>query len=386
MNRVLNLLALVVFSSALFTRSVDPIVPQIAQALNVEPGTAALVSTAYALPYALIQPVLGALADMFDKTRLILMSLAVIALATVACVFVTNFEMLVVARIVAGIAAGGMIPITFALVGDLFPVAERQVAMGRVLFAVMTGNLLGASCAGVIADLFGWRAVFVSMAGLGFLVFAIALPGLRGTGRAVGGFTLSQLGPNYRAIFGNPMAKICFGAVFLEAVFMYGVFPHLASLLQAGGETRASIAGIVIAGFGLGGIIYSLRVAFLLDVLGEMRMMRLGGVLMGASIAFIALRAPWQADFVDFVVLGLSFYLLHAVIQIYAGELAPQARGSALALHSFFFFLGQAAGPAVYSVGIATVGVSAVLCAGAVVLAITGFVCAHYLRRQPLPR
>ena len=61
----------------------------------------------------------------------------------------------------------------FAFVGDLVPVAQRQVAMGRILFALMTGNLLGALAAGAVADLFGWRAVFFVMSGLGLIVFAI---------------------------------------------------------------------------------------------------------------------------------------------------------------------------------------------------------------------
>ena len=381
MSNLLNLLALVVFSSALFTRAVDPIVPQIAIDLDVLPGTAALVSTAYTLPYALTQPALGALADMFNKARLILISLALITVTTLAGAFVTSFELLVISRIVAGIAAGGMIPIVFAFVGDLVPVAQRQVAMGRILFAIMTGNLLGALAAGAVADLLGWRAVFVVMSGLGLIIFAISLPRFRGAGRAGGRFDLSSVGPNYRTIFRNPLAKICFGAVFLEAVFMYGLFPHLATLLYAAGETRASIAGIVLAGFGIGGAIYGLRVSFFLERLGEQWMMRTGGLLMGFCLAFVVLRTPWQAEFINFMILGLSFYLLHAVIQIYASELAPEARGSAMALHSFFFFLGHAAGPAVYSLGLATVGINPVLLTGAVVLAGTGLVCGHYLRR-----
>jgi predicted MFS family arabinose efflux permease len=382
-NNLLNLLALVVFSSALFTRAVDPIVPQIAIELNVLPGTAALISTAYTLPYALTQPAIGALADMFNKARLILISLALITVATFAGAFVTSFELLVISRVVAGIAAGGMIPIVFAFVGDLVPVAQRQVAMGRILFAIMTGNLLGALAAGAVADLLGWRAVFLVMSGLGLIVFAVSLPRFRGAGRAGSGFDLSSVGPNYRAIFRNPLAKICFGAVFLEAVFMYGLFPHLATLLYAAGETRASIAGIVLAGFGIGGAIYGLRVSFFLERLGEQWMMRTGGLLMGLCLAFVVLRTPWQAEFVNFMILGLSFYLLHAVIQIYASELAPEARGSAMALHTFFFFLGHAAGPAVYSLGLATVGINPILLTGALVLAGTGLVCGHYLRRSP---
>ena len=64
------------------------------------------------------------------------------------------------------------------------------------------------------------------------------------------------------------------------------------------------------------------------------------------------MRLHWPVEFVNFVLLGFGFYMLHAVIQIYASELAPTARGSAMALHSFFFFFGQAIGPIVYGAGL----------------------------------
>ena len=96
-----------------------------------------------------------------------------------------NFEILVAGRVIAGLAAGGVVPISFALVGDKVPVAERQVAMGRLLFAIMTGNLLGATCAGVVGDLVGWRGVFFVT---GVLRrdrdCAVAVPGFRGLSEA----------------------------------------------------------------------------------------------------------------------------------------------------------------------------------------------------------
>lgn len=375
---------MVVFASSLFMRSTDPIIPQIALGLNVEPTTAALLSTFFSLPYALIQPVLGALADMFSKSRLMLLCLLILAAATLVCALATSFEVLMGARMVAGLAAGGVVPISFALIGDKVPIAERQVAMGRLLFAIMTGNLLGATCAGVVGDLVGWRGVFFVLSGFGTLVFLIAVPGFRQVKEATGRFDLSTLGPNYRAIFSNPLAKICFGAVFFEAVFMYGVFPHMATLLHQAGETRASIAGVVIAGFGIGGALYGVLVSRLLRVLGETGMMRIGGTVMGLCLVVIAMRVSWPVEFVNFFALGLGFYMLHAVIQIYASELAPAARGSAIALHSFFFFLGQAAGPIIYGVGLQTVGIAPILLVGAVVLTIVGFVCAAWLRRPQM--
>jgi predicted MFS family arabinose efflux permease len=381
MNRTLNLLAFVVFVSALFIRSTDPVIPQIATGLNIEPATAALLSSAFTLPYALVQPVLGALADMFSKARLMLLCLLLVTAATLACGFAPDFKILLIGRVIAGLASGGVVPIAFALVGDKIPVRERQVAMGRLLFAIMTGNLLGATLAGVVGDLVGWRGVFFATGALGAVVLAISLPGFRGEADAGGRFDLTTLGPNYRAIFSNPLAKICFGAVFLEAVFMYGVFPYIATMLHEAGETRASIAGIVIGGFGVGGALYGVMVSRLLGYLGETRMMRTGGTIMALCLVSIAARAPWPAEFANFLLLGFGFYMLHAVIQIYASELAPAARGSAMALHSFFFFLGQAVGPVVYGAGLSSIGINPVLWFGAAVLFVVGLTCAQWLRR-----
>ncbi|MBS0534600.1 MAG: MFS transporter [Proteobacteria bacterium] len=381
MNRVLTIIAFVAFASALFTRSVDPIIPQIADSLGTDAATAALLSTAYALPYAIVQPLLGLLADMFNKAKLMLICLAVVAAATIAGALVTSFPLMMASRAITGMGSGGLVPIAFAILGDLVPVNRRQVAMGRLLFAIMSGNLLGATAAGFIGDLFGWRAVFTVMAVLGFAILVVAIPSLRGVGHRGGGFDLSVMRSGYSAIFTNRLAKFCFGAVAVEGALMYGVFPHLAALFHDMGETRASIPGLVIGGFALGGVIYSVRVSLLLRLFGENWMMRIGGVLMGLTIAFIALRAPWQADVVDFAVLGLGFYMLHGVIQIYASELAPAARGSAMALHSFFYFLGQAAGPAIYAVGFAAAGVTPTLLISGVLLVLNGLIAGHYLRR-----
>jgi predicted MFS family arabinose efflux permease len=379
---MLNLVALMVFASSLFMRSADPVIPQIAVGLRVEPSTAALLSTAFSLPYALVQPVLGALADMMSKVRLMLLCLLIVTTASIAAGFATSFEMLMAARVIAGVASGGVVPIAFAIIGDKVPVAQRQVAMGRILFAIMTGNLLGATVAGVVGDLTSWRGVFLVTGGFGLAVLLVAVPGFRGFAETPGRADLSVLIPNYRRILSNPLAKYCFGAVFLEAMFMYGVFPYIATLLHQAGETRASIAGIVIGAFGIGGALYGVFVSKVLPRLGETRMMRFGGLTMGFCLVVIAANYPWPVEFANFLLLGFGFYMLHAVIQIYASELAPAARGSAMALHSFFFFMGQAVGPIIYGFGLRTVGIAPLLLLGAGVLAAVGMVCSRKLRRH----
>jgi len=381
MGRVLNLMAFVIFATSLFMRSVDPVIPQIASGLNVEPTTAALLSTGFTLPYALIQPVLGALADMFSKARLIAVCMFIGGITTLACGMVTNFETLMALRVLAGMTAGGIFPIAFALAGDRIPVAQRQVAFGKLLFAAMSGNLLGASGAGVIGDLIGWRGVFFATGAIDLIALAFAIPGFRGMNETPGRFDLSSFIPNYRAIFRNPLAKYCFGAVFVEAVFMFGVFPYMATMLHTEGVTSASIAGVVIGGFAIGGIIYTVTVSRLLNHFAERRLMATGGMTMAFCLVVIALRMPWPVELANFALLGFGFYLLHGCIQVYVTELAPSARGSAMAGHSFFFFVGQAVGPVVYGLGLHSVGITPVLLFGAAMLTATGWICALRLRR-----
>jgi MFS transporter, DHA1 family, inner membrane transport protein len=382
MGRTINLLALVVFATSLFMRSVDPVIPQIAHGLNVAPTTAALLSTGFTLPYALVQPVLGALADMFSKTRLMAACMLILGIATLAGGLAVNFEMLMGLRILAGITAGGVFPIALAIAGDRVPVKQRQVAISRLLFAAMTGNLLGASGAGVVGDLIGWRGVFFLTGAIDLIALTLAIPGFRGMNETAGRFDLSTFIPNYRAVFRNPLAKYCFGAVFVEAIFLFGVFPYMAVMLRSEGVTQASIAGVVIAGFGIGGIFYAMLVSWLLATIGEQRLMAAGGMVMAICLLMIALRAPWPVEFANFVLLGFGFYLLHGCIQVYVTELAPTARASATAGHSAFFFLGQATGPVIYGLGLSSgIGITPVLIVGAVMLTLTGWTCALRLRR-----
>ncbi len=386
MPSIINLMAFVIFATSLFMRALDPVIPQIAHGLGVTQTTAALLSTGFTLPYALIQPVLGALADMLSKGRMIMVCMLILGLSSLAAAVAPSFEVLMGLRIVAGIAAGGVFPVAMAIAGDQVPVAQRQVAISRLLFAAMGGNLLGASGAGVVGDLIGWRGVFVLTGVIDLLALALAWPGFRNMGEAAGRFDLSTLVPNYRAVFRNPLAKYCFGAVFLEATFLFGVFPYMASMLRTEGVNSASIAGVVIAGFGIGGIVYTFVVSWMLNHLGEKRMMAGGGMVMAFSLIVIALRAPWPVEFINFMVLGFGFYMLHGCIQVYVTELAPTARASATAGHSSFFFIGQAVGPVVYGLGLSSgIGIVPVLVGGAVMLTATGWICALRLRREPAP-
>ena len=278
---VLKIVFLVVFASTLFSRVVDPVVPQIAADLLVDVKTAALLSTAFTLPYALTQPVLGTIADFFGKTRLMNMSLLIVSITALICAVATSFSLVFAMRVAAGLVAGGVFPVAMALVGDLVPIHQRQVMIGRLLAVGLTGNVLGAAIAGVIGDLFGWRGIFAVIGAFGLIITVAAFYILRSfpVPKPRPAFNLAAVKANYRSIFADPRAKFCFGSVFFEGIFIHGIFPYVAILLLASGEARASIAGLVIAAFGLGGVIYSLSVPALVDRFAERRLMLIGGAL-----------------------------------------------------------------------------------------------------------
>ena len=372
-----------VFAQTLFTRAIDPVIPMIADDLAIDVKTAALLSSAYTFPYALVQPAVGVTGDFFGKTRLMNLCLLVVALSALVCAVATNFSLLVAMRVAAGLVAGGVFPVAMALTGDLVPVNQRQVAIGRLLAVGLTGHLVGSSIAGVIGDLFGWRGVFVILGSFGLIVTIAAFFAFRGVvAPPPARFSRAAVLANFRDIFADPRAKVCFISVFFEAVFIHGLFPYVALLLLAIGETRASIAGLLIAVFAVGGVFYSLSVPFLIAHVRERYLMVAGGLLAATGLILIALHFPWTWQIAIYGIFGFGFYLLHGCIQVHVTELSQTARGAAASLHSSFFYLGQAVGPVVYGYGFAHGGPEPSIFVGAAVVMTVGLTCSRLLRHR----
>jgi len=379
---VLKIVALVVFAQTIFTRAVDPVVPMIAADLSVEVKTAALLSTAFALPYALVQPILGVAGDFFGKTRLMSICILIVSLSALVCAVATSFSLLMAMRITAGLVAGGIFPIAIALLGDLVPIQQRQIAIARLLGVALTANVLGAAISGIIGDLFGWRGVFGILGTFSLVVAGMAYLALRKVKVSEPvPFDRKIVIANFRGILSDPRAKICFGAVFLEAIFIQGLFPYVAILLAGIGETRASVAGLLIGSFAAGGIAFALVVPYVVARVPERTQMIAGGTMAAAGLALIALHFPWPAQVAIYCGFGLGFYLLHGCIQLHVTDLSQTARGAAASLHSSSFYLGQAVGPVIYGVGFSHGGPEPTLFVGAAVILGVGFVCAHMLRR-----
>ncbi len=220
----------------------------------------------------------------------------------------------------------------------------------------MTGNLLGSSAAGVIGDFFGWRGV-LTVLGLLVIVASVAVwIGFRrgGVSSPTRGVDFSTLKHGYRTILKNPNARVCFTAVFIEGLCVLGLFPFVAAFLFELGETRASIPGVVIAAFAVGGLLYTMSVSRLLPRIGVKGLMIGGAAAVALQFVAIAFGPRWEIQAVCFLIMGWGFYCLHGSLQVFSSDLAPEARASALSLHAFCFFMGQAVGPIVYGFALVT--------------------------------
>ena len=384
---LLVVLAFACFVASLSLRIVDPVVPEIARDLLASPELIALLATAVAVPYALSQPVLGPLGDTIGKARVMKVCLAVLCGSLMVCALAPSVEILFAARIVSGLAGGGLIPVALAVVGDRFPMDQRQVALSRVLAAMILALLVGATGSGLIADAFGWRVVMGVSAAMTAVSLLLTLVYLQPRGTApAGSFNIGRILIGYQAVFANPRARVCFTAVFVEGLLIFGFMPYVAILLEAREAGGVREAGFIIAGMGVGGLIYAATVKSLLQRLGDMfSLMRLGGMLAGTGFVGVALSAPWWPAALAFVLIGFGFFSVHNSLQTQATELAPDHRGSAVSLHAFFFFLGQAAGVPLYRLLLGSLGATTTLLMAALVLSGLSLVLATLLSR-PLPQ
>lgn len=354
MNPAFFALAAAAFVSGANLRLFDALLPTVAEDFAVAPTTASIVVTAFTLAYGLFQIVHGPLGDRIGKLRVIGGATLIASAASLGCAFAPTLPALAALRFATGIGAAAIVPLSLAWIGDNTPYEKRQATLGRFLGFILMGQILGPAVGGALAEFISWRRVFDVMAVV-FLIVSIVLftvdrrtrPAASTPGKVSG-----NVWRNYVAVLGDPWVRIVVVTVFLEGGLFYGAFAFTGAYLKERFGLSYLLIGGMLAGFGLGGVVYSLMVKWLLARLGEKGFVRLGGALMFICMAVLPLLPWWQAAIPVFIVAGFGFYMFHNTLQTRATEMAPQTRGTAIAVFAFCLFMGQAAGVAVCGVAI----------------------------------
>lgn len=346
----LGLLGAAAFMVIADARVIDPLLYIIAKEFHVSVGSAAVIISAYTIPYGLFQLVYGPLGDRIGKLKVITAALAAFAIGTAICAFVSNIVLLTLLRFLTGVAAAGIIPVTLAYIGDNFPYEERQAAIGKYLSALMLGQILGGSLGGIFGEYISWRDIFL-LFGITSLVVAGLLWRLtrhhRDGNRQRGRLSWQMFQPYYQLI-NQATARIVILGVFIEGFCAFGGYAYVGAFLRDQYSLPYLAIGFMLSGFGFGGLIYTYSVKWLVRRLGEIGLIRVGGWLLCFGFLAIALFQNWVLFIPLTILVGLGFYMIHSTLQTQATELAPQARGVAVSLFAFSFFMGQGIGAAVF--------------------------------------
>jgi MFS transporter, YNFM family, putative membrane transport protein len=341
----LLIMGLAAFMVQADARVIDPLLHVVAHDFHTTPPDAAIVISSYALPYGLFQLLYGPIGDRIGKLRVMAVCLSLFSIGTFACAFVPSIPVFAILRFLTGVVAAAVIPMSLGYIGDKFPYQGRQIALGRFMSALMMGQIVGSTVGGLFGQYLGWRNVFIALGVAAFVVSILLAREGRRFPEAVNTSAPLTFLTRYAGIARRPGAPLVLGTVLIEGLFVFGGLAYLASSLTDRFAINYAYAGLMVAGFGCGGLIYSGSVKKLVTRIGELGVLILGGALLGVGFVAIGLMPTWHWFIPAVIVVGMGYYTMHGTLQTRATELAPQARGAAISLFAFFFFLGQATGP-----------------------------------------
>ncbi len=324
---------------------VSPILPAIANNLGIDISSAGLLISAYMVPFGLFQLVFGPLADRYGKKQVVTFSMIVFTVATGLCALGMGLKDLALYRALTGVFAASVMPISLALIGDLFPIEKRQGAIGSFMGISFLGQGLSMAIGGVIAYFLSWRGVFALYA-LFSVIPTLALIKAYGSLPSTKNPQARFLAP-YRKLLSDRRSLNTYLLVLLEGVFIIGSFSYLGAYIEAVYHFNYLYIGLIMTAFGLASVIGGKLSGKLVQAIGPRHMLTLGLLAATAADLLLACCGGWLGSLLIAVaLLGFGFIFTHSTLLTRATEFAHKARGSAMSLVAFCFMGGGGLGTA----------------------------------------
>jgi MFS family permease len=224
--RILAFATLLVFFQAYM---IAPLIPRLAAAFHVSVVGVSLIVPAYLLAYGFATLFYGALADRIGRRAIMLSSFVSFVLLTALTALAQSSTQIIVLRLLTGLGASGIVPLTLALVADLFPYQRRGRPLGWI-FGAMAGGMAIGSTLGVILEPFvSWRGLFVGVAVVGSCALLATLPysDLLGDSPGTARQSVAAILRNYGSLLTTARGRRTYAYVLINAVIHSGVFTWL---------------------------------------------------------------------------------------------------------------------------------------------------------------
>lgn len=157
------------------TSIVNVAMPQIQGNLGATLSEAGWVSTGYACANVVIIPLTAWLSNRFGRKNYLLFSLVGFTLASMLCGLSTSLTMLVIARVLQGLAGGGLLAKAQSILFESFPREEQGAAQAMFGIGVIAGPAFGPVLGGYLTDTLGWRWIFFINLPVGILAVLMAV-------------------------------------------------------------------------------------------------------------------------------------------------------------------------------------------------------------------
>jgi len=368
-ERLIRSLAAATFLVFFQAYMVAPLIPRLAAVLGAPVTTTGLIVPAYLIPYGLATLAYGPLADRFGRARLMLGSLVAFVVLVPLTALARSVWALLAWRIATALGASGLVPLGLALIGALYPYAERGRPLGWLFGAMAGGMAAGSTLGAVLEPTLGWRGVFLAVgaltlpeAGLLFRDRHMLDIGLRTDG------TLRDLVTTYRTLLAPGRGLRTYAYVFTNAIFHSGVFTWLGLyFVRRYGLGEVGI-GLALLGYGIPGFVLGPIIGRAADRWGRRWLVPAGLAIAATAAMLLAPRLPLIAAAIAVTVLSLGYDMTQPLLAGIVTSLGGSRGGQAMGLNVFLLFTGFGLGSLIFGAAVGLGFTSALVLFGALEL------------------
>jgi predicted MFS family arabinose efflux permease len=322
---------------------IAPLIPRLSEVFDVPEQKIGLVVPAYMIAYGISTLFYGLLSDWLGRGKVIRFSLIAFILLTALTATAQSATDMILWRLFTGLGASGVVPLSLAMIGDLYPFEKRGRPLG-LLFAAMEGGMAIGSTAGVMLVPFtGWRMLFLITAAIaaGILWILIRYLSLSSVPSATSPPSVKQIFSGYQDLLATKRGLRTYSYVFWNGIFHSAIYTWLGLYFSQRYNLGEVGIGLAILGYGVPGLLLGSTIGKAADKWGRVWLIIPGLGIAAAATAIMIFEVPLVLAAVAVTLVSLGYDLTQPLFAGIVTQLGGKNRGGqAMGLNVFALFTG----------------------------------------------